>query len=106
MKWLDAFLPPVYSEAFQAYAKDIDVSHTNTSSQNAKIQLAAESRLIGLNFQRATDLLVISYALPKDDPRVSVFKQPAVINAKHGYDKIGIAGYEGATLAFNLRFAL
>jgi Protein of unknown function (DUF2891) len=95
LKWLDAFLPPVYSEAFQGYAKDIDISHTNTSGPNAQIQLAAESRLIGLNFQRAIDLLVISYALPKDDPRIPVFKQLAVINAKHGYDKIGNAGYEG-----------
>jgi hypothetical protein len=51
--------------------------------------------LIGLNFQRATDLLVTSYALPKDDPRVAVFKHLAILNAKRGYDKIGIAGYEG-----------
>jgi hypothetical protein len=95
LKWLDAFLPPVYSEAFQVYAKDVDVSHVNTSGADAQVQLTAESRLIGLNFQRATDLLMISQALPKDDPRVAVFKQLATINAKHGYDKIGNAGYEG-----------
>jgi hypothetical protein len=95
LKWLDAFLPPVYSDEFQGYAKEIDIGHTNTSGPDAQIQMAAESRLIGLNFQRATDLLVISYALPKGDPRIPVFKQLAVINAKHGYDKIGSAGYEG-----------
>jgi hypothetical protein len=95
LKWLDAFLPPVYSDTFQVYAKDVDISHTNTTGPDAQIQLAAESRLIGLNFQRATDLVVITYALPKDDPRIAVFKQLAVINAKHGYDKIGNAGYEG-----------
>jgi hypothetical protein len=95
VKWLDSFLPPVYSEAFQGYARDIDVSHTSTSGPDAQIQLAAESRLIGLSFQRATDLLTISYALPKDDPRIPVLKQLAVINAGHGYDKIGNAGYEG-----------
>ena len=95
LKWLDAFLPPVYSDAFQVYAKDVDISHINTSGPDAQIQLAAEARLIGLNFQRATDLLVISYALPKDDPRVAVLRQLAAINAKRGYDKIGSAGYEG-----------
>ena len=95
LKWLDAYLPPVYSDAFQVYAKDIDISHTNPTGADAQIQLAAESRLIGLNFQRATDLLVISYALPKDDPRIAVFKQLASISAKRGYDKIGVAGYEG-----------
>jgi hypothetical protein len=95
LKWLDNFLPPAYSEAFQVYAKDVDVSHVSTSGADAQIQLTAKSRLIGLNFQRAADLLTISQALPKDDPRVAVFKQLATINAKHGYDKIGNAGYEG-----------
>ena len=95
LKWLDAFLPPVYSDAFQVYAGDVDTSHTNTSGPDAQVQLNAESRKIGLCFQRATDLLVISYALPKDDPRVPVFKQLAAINAKYGYDKINNAGYEG-----------
>jgi hypothetical protein len=95
LKWLDAFLPPVYSDAFQVYAKEIDISHVNTTGPDAQIQLAAEARLIGLNFQRATDLLVISYALPKDDPRIPVFRHLAMLSAQRGYDKIGIAGYEG-----------
>jgi Protein of unknown function (DUF2891) len=95
LKWLDAFLPPVYSDAFQVYAKEIDVSHTNTSGPDGQVQLAAKARLIGLNFQRATDLLVISYALPKDDPRVPVLKLLAAINAKRGYERMGTAGYEG-----------
>ena len=95
LKWLDAFLPPVYSDAFQVYAKEIDISHVNTTGPDSQIQLAAESRLIGLNFQRATDLLVISQALPKDDPRIPVFRHLAMLSAQRGYDKIGIAGYEG-----------
>ena len=95
LKWLDAFLPPVYSDAFQVYAKEIDISHVNTTGPDSEIQLAAESRLIGLNFQRATDLLVISYALPKDDPRIPVFRHLAMLSAQRGYDKIGLAGYEG-----------
>jgi hypothetical protein len=95
VKWLNDFLPPVYSNAFQVYAKDIDISHVDTSGPDAQVQLIAESRLIGLNFQRAADLLTISQSLPKDDLRVPVFKQLASINAKNGYDKIGKAGYEG-----------
>jgi hypothetical protein len=95
LKWLDAFMPPVYSELFQTYAKDIDVSHTNTTGPDAQVQLNWKSHLIGLCFQRATELLTISYALPKDDPRVPVLKTMAAMNAKHGYDQLATAGYEG-----------
>jgi hypothetical protein len=95
VKWLDAYLPPVYSEAFQGYARDIDISHTDTSGADAQVQLIAKSRLIGLSFQRATDLMVITYALPKEDPRIAVFRNLAALNAKHGYEKINLAGYEG-----------
>jgi hypothetical protein len=95
LKWLDAFLPPVYSEGFQGYAKEIDTSHTSTAGPDAQMQLNAKSHLIALNFQRAYGLLVISYALPKDDPRIPVLKTLAAINAKHGYDQIDSAGYEG-----------
>jgi hypothetical protein len=98
LKWLDAFLPPVYSDAFAGYTKDIDISHTNTTGPDAQIQEIAEARLIALNFQRATNMLIISYALPKDDPRVAVLRNLAIVNAKHGYDKVGLAGYEGQHL--------
>ena len=95
LKWLDGFLPPVYSDAFQVYAKEIDTSHVNTSGADAQVQLAAESHLIGLNFQRATALLTIAQALPKDDPRIEVFRRLAMMSATRGYEKIGNAGYEG-----------
>ncbi len=95
LKWLDAYLPPVYSDAFQGYAKDIDVSHTDTSGADAQVQLIAKANLIGLSFQRATSLMVITHALPKDDPRIAIFKNLAAMNAKHGYEKINLAGYEG-----------
>src|SRR5580704_16549786 len=73
VKWLDGFLPPVYSDEFQVYAKDVDTSHTNSTGPDAQLQLAAEGHLIGLNFQRATALLTIAQALPKDDARGEVF---------------------------------
>jgi hypothetical protein len=95
LKWLDGFLPPVYAKAFQGYAQEINTSHTSTAGPDAQVQLAAKARLIGLSFQRAYDLLLISYALPKDDPRVAVFKNLAAANANHGYNQIGGAGYEG-----------
>jgi hypothetical protein len=98
LKWLDEFLPPVYSELFQGYAKPIDVSHTSTNGPDAQVQLIAKSHLIALSFQRAYDLLNIAYALPKDDARVAVFKTLAAMNATHGYENIGSAGYEGEHL--------
>jgi hypothetical protein len=65
LKWLDTFLPPVYSDLFQVYARPIDVSHTNTTGPDAMVQEAYRARLIALSFQRATELLTIGYALPK-----------------------------------------
>lgn len=94
-KWLDVFLPPVYSRLFQGYAKDVDISHTNTAGPDLQVQLNWESHKIGLLFQRAAEMLAISYALPKDDERVAVFKRLAAMSAAHGYDKISAAGYEG-----------
>lgn len=98
LKWLDAFLPPVYAEGFQVYAKDIDISHLNTSGADAQVQQTAAAHKIALLFQRAADLLTIGYALPKDDPRVPVLRELAAINAQHAYEKFGAAGYEGQHL--------
>lgn len=98
LKWLDAFLPPVYSEAFQGYARPIDISHTTTAGADAQVQEIAESHLIALNFQRATSMMTISYALPKDDPRVEVLRRLAAMNASWGYGRFGLAGYEGEHL--------
>jgi hypothetical protein len=95
LKWLDDFLPPVYSDLFQGYAKPIDTSHTSATGPDAQVQLNAKSHLIALGFQRAWALLTIAYALPKDDPRVPVFKTLANLSATHAYEQIGSAGYEG-----------
>lgn len=95
VKWLDAFLPPIYSDLFQGYARPIDTSHTNPTGPDAQVQLNAKSHLIALSFQRAYGLLNIAYALPKDDPRIPVLKTLAAMNANHGYEQLGTAGYEG-----------
>jgi hypothetical protein len=95
-KWLDTFFPPVYSEEFQLYAKDIDAVHgNNRDTTGTDEEGLPNAHLIGLNFQRAADLLTIANSLPKDDPRVAVYQRLATINGKQGYDKIGAAGYLG-----------
>jgi hypothetical protein len=95
-KWLDTFLPPVYSEEFQLYAKDIDAVHgNNRDTTGTDEEGLPNAHLIGLNFQRAADLMTIANSLPKEDPRVAVYERLATINGKQGYDKIGAAGYLG-----------
>jgi Protein of unknown function (DUF2891) len=93
-KWLGEFLPPVYSEDFQLYAKEIDAEH-GTNRDTTGMDSLPNAHLIGLNFQRATDLLQIAAGLPQDDLRVPVYRKLAKINAKQGYEKIGAAGYGG-----------
>jgi hypothetical protein len=95
-KWLDTFLPPLYSEEFQGYAKDIDAVHgNNRDTTGTDEEGLPNAHLIGLNFQRAADFMTIARSLPKDDPRVAAYLRLATINGKQGYDKIGAAGYLG-----------
>ena len=95
-KWLDTFFPPVYSEEFQPYSKDIDAVHgNNRDTTGTDEEGLPNAHLIGLNFQRAADFMTIAESLPKDDPRVAVYQRLGTINGKQGYDKIGAAGYLG-----------
>lgn len=98
LKWLDAYLPPVYSDAFQGYAKPVDISHSDVTGPNAQLQQMAQAHLVALEFQRATSMLTISYALPKDDPRVPALRRLAAMNANWGYANISVGGYEGQHL--------
>jgi hypothetical protein len=98
LKWLDAYLPPVYSDLFQGYAKPVEISHTVTTGQDAQVQENAQAHLIALQFQRAASMLTISYALPKGDPRVDVLRRLAAMNANWAYGEIGQDGYEGQHL--------
>jgi hypothetical protein len=95
-KWLDTFLPAVYAEEFQLYAKDIDAVHgNNRDTTGTDEEGLPNAHLVGLNFQRAADFMTIAQSLPKSDPRVPVYLRLATINGKQGYDKIGSAGYLG-----------
>jgi hypothetical protein len=98
--WLDTFLPPVYSPDFKVYAAEIDTSRVAASGSTADADdkeglLGSKAHLIGLAFQRATDLLKIVSALPRSDPRVPVLERLATVNAQRGFQKIGDAGYLG-----------
>lgn len=93
-KWLTDFLPPVYSPAFAGYGKDIDAMHgDNRDTFGTEEQGLPNSHLLGLNFQRAADLMWISINLPPDDPRVPAYRKLADINGRQGYQKIGMGGY-------------
>jgi hypothetical protein len=95
-KWLDTFLPPVYAEEFQVYAKDIDAVHgNNRDTTGTDEEGLPNAHMIGLNFQRAADLLWIARSLPANDPRIAVYQRLGNINGKQGYDKIGLGGYAG-----------
>lgn len=95
-KWLDDFLPPVYSEEFSSYGKDIDAVHgNNRDTTGTDEEGMPNAHMIGLNFQRAADLMWISRSLPSNDPRVPAYRKLADINGKQGYDKIGMGGYAG-----------
>jgi hypothetical protein len=96
-KWLDDFLPPVYSEEFALYSKDIDaVNGNNLDTTGTEDEGIPNSHLIGLNFQRAADLEWILKGLPPGDARIPAYQRLANINGEQGYAKIGEAGYVGS----------
>jgi len=95
-KWLTDFLPPVYSDEFALYGKDIDAIHgNNRDTTGTDEEGLPNAHLIGLNFQRAADLMWISVSLPPSDPRVPAYRKLADVNGRQGYAKIGLGGYLG-----------
>ncbi len=95
-KWLTDFLPPVYSQDFALYGKDIDAVHgNNRDTTGTDEEGLPNAHLIGLNFQRAADLMWIARSLPASDPRAEAYRKLADINGKQGYSKIGLGGYLG-----------
>jgi Protein of unknown function (DUF2891) len=89
--WLDAFLPPIDSDAFSSELKAVDVSSiTSEDLQPGK------SHLIGLAWQRAEAMLSIAAKLPANDPRVPALRRVAALNAQNGMDGLLGAGYLGS----------
>lgn len=94
--WLDSFLPPVYAAVFQVYAKEIDAVHgNNRDTTGTDEEGLPNAHLIGLNLQRAADLVTIANHLPPEEPRVAAYRRLASMSAKQGFAKIGQAGYLG-----------
>jgi hypothetical protein len=89
--WLDGFLPPVYSEAFQSLTKPVDVSGVKKKDLEG-----GKSHLIGLGFSRGQFLVEIANALPAGDPRIPVFRRLAAINVNGAYQALADAGYAGS----------
>ncbi len=89
--WLDAFLPPVYSDAFQSLTKPVDVSGVTKKDLEG-----GKSHLIGLGFSRGQFLIEIANALPAVDPRVPVLRRLAAINVNGAYQALSDAGYAGS----------
>jgi hypothetical protein len=95
-KWLNEFLPAANSDEFSLYGKDIDAVHgNNRDTTGTDEEGLPNAHLVGLNYQRATDLVWMAAGLPPSDPRVAVYRKLSDINAKQGFDKIGAAGYLG-----------
>jgi hypothetical protein len=95
-KWLDTFFPPVYAPEFQVYAQEVDALHgTNRDTTGIPDGDQPNAHLVGLNLQRAAQFVTIANGLPKDDPRVPVYRRFASLAAKQGFEKIGSAGYLG-----------
>jgi Protein of unknown function (DUF2891) len=93
-KWLDDFLPPVYSEDFSVYSKDIDAEHgDNRDTTGTDEEGLPNSHLIGLNFQRAACLVRIARGLPPDDPRIPAYLKLSQMASKAGFAKMGQGGY-------------
>jgi hypothetical protein len=94
--WLEGFLPPPYAEDFAVYTRDIDAIHgNNRDTTGTDEEGLPNAHLVGLNYQRAADFLMIANGLPQGDARVAVYRRLASLTAKQGYDKIGTAGYLG-----------
>ena len=89
--WLNDFLPPVYSPEFKPLTMAANFGEFKKDDL-----VGAKSHLVGLSFSRAEDFMAISNALPADDPRVPIFRRLAAINATAGFERLGVAGYEGA----------
>jgi hypothetical protein len=89
--WLNDFLPAVSSPEFKPLTMAADFGEFKKEDL-----VGAKSHLVGLSFSRAEDFMAISNALPANDPRVPIFRRLAAINAKTGFDRLGVAGYEGA----------
>ena len=91
LPWLDAFLPPLYSEEFRPLTKGLGPEFVKNPAS-----VAARSHIVGLAFVRATSMGELANALPQNDPRVPVLRRLAAIQAANSFPLMGAVGYDGS----------
>lgn len=89
--WLDAFLPPLYSDGFHPLTVGLGPEFVKNPAA-----IASKSHIVGLAFVRATSMGELANALPANDPRVPVFRRLAAMQAATGFPLMGAVGYDGS----------
>ena len=91
LPWLDAFLPPLYSEEFRPLTKGLGPEFVKNPAS-----VAARSHIVGLAFVRATSMGELASVLPPNDARVPVLRRLAAIQAANSFPLMGAVGYDGS----------
>lgn len=86
VKWLNDFLPPLYSQEFAGLIKPIEVKDKKDY---------AIGHLIGLGFNRAWTMKGIAGALPESDKRKAVFEKIAGLHCDNAMSDMKESGYGG-----------
>jgi hypothetical protein len=91
LRWLDAFLPPIYSAEFRPLTQTLGPEFVRNPAA-----VASRSHIVGLAFVRATSMGELANSLPPADPRVPVLRRLAAMQAAKGFDVMGAVGYDGS----------
>lgn len=91
VRWLDAFLPALYSADFHPLTVGLGPEFVKNPAA-----IASKSHIVGLAFVRATSMGELANALPPDDPRVPVLRRLAAMQAATGFPLMGAVGYDGS----------
>lgn len=91
VRWLDAFLPALYSTNFHPLTVGLGPEFVKNPAA-----IASKSHIVGLAFVRATSMGELANALPSDDPRVPVLRRLAAMQAATGFPLMGAVGYDGS----------
>jgi DUF2891 family protein len=89
--WLDAFLPPLYSDEFHPLTVGLGPEFVKNPAA-----IASKSHIVGLAFVRATSMGELANALPANDQRVPVLRRLAAMQAATGFPLMGAVGYDGS----------
>jgi hypothetical protein len=91
LPWLEAFLPPLYSDEFRPLTKGLGPEFVKNPAS-----VAARSHIVGLAFVRATSMGELANVLPPNDARVPVLRRLAAIQAANSFPLMGAVGYDGS----------